>query len=77
MVLVGLLSGLVKNFNIGIFSDTINVININLFIMVLYIELYLFILLSLTLTIFQYQIVKQLKILCSYPIKLKLCRIVK
>ena len=48
--------------------------------MVLHSELYLFITLSVTLTLFQgHSNVKQfvLKILCSYLIKLKLCRIVK
>ena len=35
MFLVGQVSGLVENFNIGIFSDTINVINVQLCIMVL------------------------------------------
>ena len=53
MVLVGLLSGLVKNFNIGIFSDTINVINVKFCVMVLLIELYLFIPLSVSWTICQ------------------------
>ena len=53
MLLVGQVSGLVENFNIGIFSDTINMINVKLCFMVLLIELYLFIPLSMTLTIFQ------------------------
>ena len=47
---------------------------------VLLIVLYLFIPLAVTLTIFQgHSDVKQfeLKILCSYPVNLKLCRIVK
>ena len=47
MFLVGQVSWLVENINIGIFSDTINIVNVKLFIMVLHIELYLFI------TIFQ------------------------
>ena len=34
MFLVSLVSGLVENFNIGIFSDTINVINVKLCMMV-------------------------------------------
>ena len=51
MVLIGQVPGLVKNFNIGIFSNTINVINVKL--MVLRIELYLFSTLSVTMTIFQ------------------------
>ena len=41
MFLVGPVSGLVKNFNSGIYSDTINVVNVNLCMMVLLIELYL------------------------------------
>ena len=36
------MSGLVENFNTGIFSDTINVINIKLCMMVPHINLYLF-----------------------------------
>ena len=42
MFLVSQVSGLVEKFNIGIFSDTINVINVKLCMMVLHIELYLF-----------------------------------
>ena len=49
MFFVGQVSGLVKNFNFGIYPDTINVINGKLCV----IERYLFISLSLTLTIFQ------------------------
>ena len=49
MFLVAKVSGLVKNFNIGIYLDTINVITVKLCM----IELYLFITLSMTLTIFQ------------------------
>ena len=45
-------SGLVKDFDIGIYSDTLNAISVTLF-MVLLIELYLFIPLSVILTIFQ------------------------
>ena len=37
---VGQVSGLVENFDIGIFSDTIDVINIKLCMLVLIIELY-------------------------------------
>ena len=44
---------LVKNFNIGIYLDTINVINVKLCMMALFIKLYLFIPLSMTLTVFQ------------------------
>ena len=51
---------LVENFNIGINSETITVINVKLCTMVLLTELYLFIPLSETLTIFQgYSYVKQ------------------
>ena len=45
-----------KVFNIRVFSDTINVINVKLDVMVLHIELYLlalFFTLSVTLTLFQ------------------------
>ena len=47
-------SGFVENFNIGIYSDTINVTDVKFYVMVLLIELYLFIHvpLSVTLTIF-------------------------
>ena len=41
-----------KNFNVAVFSDTMNVINFKLCMMVLLIELYLFIPLSVILTIF-------------------------
>ena len=41
--LVSKVSGLIENFNIGTFSDTLNVINVKLCMMVLHIELYLFI----------------------------------
>ena len=40
-----------KNFNVAIFSDTINVINVKLYMMILLSVLYLFIPLSVTLTI--------------------------
>ena len=52
MFLVSQVSGLVKNRNIGIFSDTINVIDVKLYRMVLHIELDLFIPFSVTLTLF-------------------------
>ena len=52
MFFVGQVSGLVKNFNFEIYSDTIILINVKLCITVLLIEPYLFILLSVTLTIF-------------------------
>ena len=55
MFLVILVSRFVKNFNRGIYSDTVNVINVKLCMMVLLIELYLFIPLSITLTICQGQ----------------------
>ena len=48
MLLVGQVSGLVRNFNTGIFSDTINEINVKFCMMALNIELYLFIIGSLT-----------------------------
>ena len=47
------MSRIVGNFNIGIYSDTINVINVKLCMMVLLSELYLFIPLSTTVTILQ------------------------
>ena len=53
MLLISQVSGLVKYFNIGIYSDTMYVINVEVCMMVLLIELYLFIPLSVTLTIFQ------------------------
>ena len=53
MFFVGIVSELVKNFNIRIFSDTINVINATFCMMVLYIKLYLLITLPVTLTLFQ------------------------
>ena len=42
MFFVSQLSGLVENFNIGMYSDTINVMNVKLCIMVLLTELYPF-----------------------------------
>ena len=45
--------GLLKMYYIGIYSDSINVINVKLCMIVLLIELYLFILLSVTLTYFK------------------------
>ena len=53
MFLLSQVSGLVKNFNIEIFSDTINVINVKRCMMVLLIELHVFIPLSVTWTIFE------------------------
>ena len=53
MFFLGQLSGLVINFNIGIYSDTLTVINVKLCMMVLLIELYLYMPLSVTITIFQ------------------------
>ena len=43
MFLNGQMSGLVKHFNTGIFSNTINVINVKLCMTVLHLQLYLFI----------------------------------
>ena len=42
-----------KNFNVAIFSNTVNMINVKLCMMVMLIKLYPFIPLSLSLTIFQ------------------------
>ena len=53
MLSVSQVSGLVENFDTGIYSDTIiNVINFKLCMIVLLIKLYLFILLSESFTIF-------------------------
>ena len=79
MFFISQLSGLVRNFNTGIYSDTRSVINVKLCMILLLIELYLFIPLSVTLTLFQgHSSVKQieLKFLCSYQIKLKLYTVV-
>ena len=46
------MSGLVENFNIGIYSDMVNEINVKFCMMVLLIELYLLIPLSVTLIVF-------------------------
>ena len=43
MFLVDQVSRLVENFNMGIFSDTVNVINVKLCMMILLVELYLLI----------------------------------
>ena len=53
MFLVFQVSGLVQIFNVGIFADIINVINLKFCMLVLHIELYLFITLSVTFTWFQ------------------------
>ena len=53
MFFINQVSGLVKNFNIGIYSYKINVINAKLCMMVLLVELYLFIPLSVTVTFSQ------------------------
>ena len=53
MSFVGQVSELDENFDIGIYSDTIYVINVKLCMMVLLIELYPFIPLSVTLTTFK------------------------
>ena len=54
------MSGIVKNFNNGIFSKIINVVNVSLGMLALFNELYLFIPLSVTLSMFQgYSSVKQ------------------
>ena len=62
-----------KNFNIAIFLDSINMINVKTH------WAYPFMPLSVTLIVFQgHSSVKQfqLKIVCSYLIKLKLCLVV-
>ena len=67
-----------KNLNVAIFSDTINTINVKLCMTIQLIEIYPFIPHSLTSIVFQGHIsIKQfeLKILCPYPIKLKLCMV--
>ena len=46
-------SGHVENFDTGILSDTVKVINVKLCMMVLHIELYLFMTLLVTLTLYQ------------------------
>ena len=51
MFLVGQVPGLVENFNIGTYSDTINVMKVKLCMIALFIELYLFLPLSVTWTI--------------------------
>ena len=53
MFLVSQVSGHVENFKIGIYSDTINAVNVELCTMVLLNEFYLFIPFSVTLTLFQ------------------------
>ena len=53
MIFVGQVSGVVENFNIGIYSDTINVITLKRCTMVLLIKLYLFIPHSVTFTLFR------------------------
>ena len=63
-----------KILNFEIFSDSINMVNVTLCVMVALIVLYPFISLSVTLIVFQgHSSVKQfeLKMLYSYPIKLK------
>ena len=52
MFFFGQVSRLVKNFNIGIYLNTVKVINVKLCMMVLVIELYLFIPLLVTVTVF-------------------------
>ena len=49
MFFISQVSGLVANFNIGIYSDTMNMVRLKLCMMVLLIELYLFIPLSVEL----------------------------
>ena len=68
MFFVGQLSGLVENFHIAICSDN----------KILSIKLYLFMPLSLNLIISMSQQCRAgVTVLCFYPIKLKLCKVVK
>ena len=53
MFLIGQVSGFIENLNIGIFSDTITVINVKFCMIALHIELNLSITLSVTVTLFQ------------------------
>ena len=62
--------------NVAIFSDTTNMINVKLCMMVVLIELYPHIPLSVTPIVFQGHSSVKLNMLCSSPIKLKLCMIV-
>ena len=69
-------SGRDKNLNVGIFSDTMNVVSMKLYMMVLSINHYPFIPLSVTLNIFQgHSSVKQVR-QNFYPIQLRLCRMI-
>ena len=79
MFFIGQVSGLFENFNVWIYSDTVNMINVKLGMMVLLIDLYLSPPLLLTLTMFQsHSHVEQFSLkMWPYPIKLKLCWIVK
>ena len=52
MFLVIQVSWLVENVNTGIYSDTINVINVKLCMVAVFIDLYMFIPLSVTFNIF-------------------------
>ena len=54
------ISSWLKNFNIVILSDTMNVLNVKLCIMILFFELYWFIPLTVTLTIFQVHVLELL-----------------
>ena len=71
MFSISQVSGLVENFNIGIYSDTINVINVNLCMISLLIELYLFIPLFWTFTKLQsHSTVDQCSLKCCVLIQL-------
>ena len=66
MFFAGQVSGLGKNFNIVMLSDTMNMINVKLCMVVVLIELYPFIPLSVTLIAFQgHSCFKQCKIFLS------------
>ena len=53
MFYISQVSGLVKNVNVRIYSETVNVKHVKLCQLILIIKLYLFILPSVTLTVFQ------------------------
>ena len=79
MFFISRVAWLFENYDILFHSDTINVINVK-HCMIVQTEFYLFISLPVILTLFQgHSCVKQFqpKLLCSYLIKLKLCRIVR
>ena len=76
---VGRLSVIGKTVNVAIFSDTVKIINVKHCLMALLVELYLFVPFNDLGHISMSQQYKRAltENLCSYPIKLKRCRIVK